>query len=530
MVPEYIKKLINAHIQDRERINFIKSLRHVSVSKVASLAAGTYESVRNSVELEQEHLLRRRAIRRIMIRMGSLKGGDPVDHAEDLVKEIIWSKYTKKLPVPEMTIEEIGRILQKYQVLVGLFQNRTGKKLGHKYAEDLYDIISFEIERALSPYKVKDALVNLQYFYLLPLRLIKNPNLPEKFETVQTYLTVLRTLTKFDNSIIRYYMFRNAFSFWSKPSKDDMNIVISRLEKTLDDIDLQLTYKISNRKNKEFIRQSIPLKILDNVIETNIENAEDVVGNKEKRDIQIEFECNKEYKQLRSKITKQIIKMVIYLAMTKMVFAFIVEVPYELWINGGIENYTPLLINILFPPVLMFIIASSFQIPMKRNTMGIIEMVDRIMDPATMKFKNYGLVRDRKRPFLHFLFKVLYYTVFFIVLGIITFALYEFLDFGFVSIGIFILFLSVISFGALKVRNTATEIVVVPMGGSLFAPLVDIVATPIVGLGKKLTEGVSKISPLPFIMDFIIESPYKAILWVFEEWNSYIKEQREEIV
>ncbi|MCA9386094.1 hypothetical protein KC717_05595 [Candidatus Dojkabacteria bacterium] len=530
MIPKQIQGLIQAHRKNRDRKTFAKSLRHVTVSKVATLAGSTYETVRNSVELEQDHLLRRRAIRRIISRMKALKNGKPVDIAEDLIRELIWAKYTRKDPIPEIYIERVGKSIYKYQVLIARFQNTFHRKPSPTHASDLYDILSFEIERILSPYFIHDSLANIQYSNLVHLNLVRDSKLAEKYTSIQTYINVHKTINKFDSAIIKYYMFSNAFPFWAKPNGQQMDTVVERFEGVLSDINKHLEYKIKNKQYKEFIRQSIPLKILNNTIAGNLDNAEAILDSKQKRDKYILETCSREYSAIRKKIRVTMVKTIVYLFITKMGLAFLIEVPYELWAHGGIDNYVPLLINVLFPPVLMAIIASSFRIPAKRNNEAILQVVDRLMDPARLQYKNDGMARTRKRPFLFFMFKVFSNVLFFIVIGLITFVLREYLRFSYISIAIFVLFLSLISFGALKTRNIATELVIVPIRGSIFTPMIDTIASPILSLGKQLSEGVAKFSPIPAFFDKLLETPFKSFLMVFEEWNSYVREQREEIV
>lgn len=529
MIPDPIKKLVDAHRRVRDRLNFNKSLRHINVSKVATLAGSTYETVRNSIELEQDHLLRRRAIRRILLRIGALRGGKASDIAEDVLKEIVWAKYTKNLPVPELAIEAVGKTIQKHQLLVIKYHNKFKRKLARNYAEDMYDILSFEIERVIAPYYEKDQLVNIQFNNLKMLNLAREHGLSDKASAVQTYINVIRSVNKFDNAMIKFYMFNNAFNSWGNPSNADYDTIIIKLTKTLDDINVHINHKIGNRKYKEFIRQAIPLKILNTTIEDNLDNAEDIIGNKSKRDEHVKIVCDKEYSQTRKKVRITVVKTFIYLAVTKMVFALLVEVPYELSQEGAV-NYVSLAINIIFPAILMVILATSFKIPSERNTQAIIEVIDRLVDPAKGNYINNGLARNRQRPILHFIFKVFSNIVFLAIITGIAYGLRTYLHFNPVSISIFILFLSLISFGALKTRNVATELIIVPVRANIFAPLIDTVATPILGLGKALSEGVSKLSPIPLFLDYVIEAPFKGILMIFEEWNSFVKNQREDIV
>jgi hypothetical protein len=65
---------------------------------------------------------------------------------------------------------------------------------------------------------------------------------------------------------------------------------------------------------------------------------------------------------------------------------------------------------------------------------------------------------------------------------------------------------------------------------SFFTPIVDFFFMPILSLGKVFSEGVSKLNFFTFIFDFIIEAPFKLIIEVIEEWISFVKQKKEEIV
>ena len=53
---------------------------------------------------------------------------------------------------------------------------------------------------------------------------------------------------------------------------------------------------------------------------------------------------------------------------------------------------------------------------------------------------------------------------------------------------------------------------------------------PIVATGKFLSEKFSRVNVFVFIMDFIMEAPFKAFVEIAEEWTKYVKERRDEIV
>ena len=52
---------------------------------------------------------------------------------------------------------------------------------------------------------------------------------------------------------------------------------------------------------------------------------------------------------------------------------------------------------------------------------------------------------------------------------------------------------------------------------------------PIVAVGKFLSGNISKINVFIFILDFIIETPFKVIVGIIEDWTKYLKERKEDL-
>ena len=49
-------------------------------------------------------------------------------------------------------------------------------------------------------------------------------------------------------------------------------------------------------------------------------------------------------------------------------------------------------------------------------------------------------------------------------------------------------------------------------------------------MGVYLSKGIAKLNFLTILLDFLIEAPLKIIVEVIEEWTSFIREKREEVV
>jgi len=58
----------------------------------------------------------------------------------------------------------------------------------------------------------------------------------------------------------------------------------------------------------------------------------------------------------------------------------------------------------------------------------------------------------------------------------------------------------------------------------------DFFYVPIVSAGKWISEKFDKVNVFVFILDFIIEAPFKIFVEIAEEWTKYVKERKDEIV
>ena len=59
--------------------------------------------------------------------------------------------------------------------------------------------------------------------------------------------------------------------------------------------------------------------------------------------------------------------------------------------------------------------------------------------------------------------------------------------------------------------------------------IADLFSIPILQMGQWLSTKLSNINVFVFILDFIIEAPFKTFVEIFEGWIYYIKEEREKI-
>jgi len=86
-----------------------------------------------------------------------------------------------------------------------------------------------------------------------------------------------------------------------------------------------------------------------------------------------------------------------------------------------------------------------------------------------------------------------------------------------------------ISFFGIRIRRNTKELVVIPPKENIFNFILDFFYVPVVAVGKWLSEKFSQVNVFVFVLDFIIEAPFKIFVEIAEEWTKYVKNRKDEI-
>jgi hypothetical protein len=268
--------------------------------------------------------------------------------------------------------------------------------------------------------------------------------------------------------------------------------------------------------------------VLDDIIAEDLERTFEILGDPEALERAVKKSCNRKYKQAAAKLQRSVIRAFVYIFLTKMTLALILELPFDL-ITVGLVHWFPLGINLIFHPFLLFTIAMAVDIPAGRNTEKIYKNLKAIIYQTGDK-AIFEIQQPIKRHIvLNTIFNIIYAITFIATFSFLIYFLRR-LDFNALSIVLFLLFLSVVSFFGIKVRQTVKELIVVGQRQYFVTLLFDFFSVPILRAGRWITEKAPQINVLAFFLDFIIEAPLKLILEVIEDWLSFMREKKEEIV
>ncbi|MCK4800158.1 hypothetical protein KAS31_04230, partial [Candidatus Parcubacteria bacterium] len=132
----------------------------VKVHQVSSKIAFLYEKLRNAIDYQEEHLLRKIAIERILKRRLMTEKNE-LDVSKFLVYELIRARYLPNDKIPEKRIEEIKEIVEKYTLLINnISEDKDGNNANSEYLFDwIIGIAACEIEEKIAPYKKENAMI-----------------------------------------------------------------------------------------------------------------------------------------------------------------------------------------------------------------------------------------------------------------------------------------------------------------------------------------------------------------------------------
>ena len=498
----------------------------IKVNEFTSKIAFVYEKLRNTLDYKEEHLLRKNAVERIISRSFWEIKNNPL--AEDLLKELIRAGYLPNNAISEYKIIVIDAIFQKYyKLLIKIKEQKTWSEF-NKFQKWILDFCACEIESNLYNSQREQALVEAMYRSLESRVQVANENFSDAEKDLQLYIAVNKALVRSDNKMIGFLVFKSFYPEWLEaPDNEFINEIASRISKIKEDIDKEIKNPLSAKFFSICKKQAIYYKVLEGVIVNHLKNIDEIFNIRDRFEDETRETAEINYDIAKKKFRTGLVRSIVYILITKVVIALLVEVPLDLYIFHGF-SYTTIGINVTFPPILMLLVGLSIRLPSEKNTSAIVSELVKIVyneeDTSPIVVKP-----SRKRSkFTLFFFGLLYLTTYVVTFGLIVLGLIR-LHFSIPSGVIFILFLCIVSFFAVRVKTTAKEWVVLKTSQRFFATIFDFFFMPIIKVGRWLSLEFSKINIFMFILDFIIEAPFKTFLSIFEDWMSYVREKKDEI-
>ncbi|PJE75672.1 hypothetical protein COV04_03675 [Candidatus Uhrbacteria bacterium CG10_big_fil_rev_8_21_14_0_10_48_11] len=497
----------------------------IHVSSAVSHAAHFYERLRYSVDYHEEHLLRRHAFQRILRRRFS--SGEINGSARSLLVEFVHAQYLKNDAVSESVIPRVQIILDRYASLFAVI-NQTPINNCAEILQWLTGVAAAELDAFLVPTPEEEALVNLVRASLDRDRPLAAWRLSDEDRATLEYVAAYRALFSLDLPKIRFLLLRRRMKNWHQFSPADAERIVPELLHHHKEIERAITHPASDRFYRALRRRSLIFHALYDVIKDDLSSAELLLSDTNRFETTVREICTRYYRAARGRLYTSALRAIIYIFLTKILVALLLEAPIEALLYGAIAT-TPLITNLSFPPILMFLLTLTMRFPQEKNT----EVVLRLSE--TIKYGGAGRIFPELRAprrasavstgALTFIYSIAFALTF----GFITATLSTF---GFTLVGVlfFLFFLSIVSFFALRIRQPVRDLFVERRRDTFLTSLVDLLSLPILKVGRWIALTSSRFNVFLYFFDYFLEAPIKAFLLVSEDVLGFFREKREDIV
>ncbi len=509
----FIKKISEIRVAPVRRRN---DEVHFDVNQIIVKATNFYEKIRYFVDYKEEHTIHRSAVERILKRKINIEQKTAVGLS--LVKELVSGQYVPQSSMTEEVVSAVDKTVAKFLRLRELAgSSATNKRL--------LSLAASEVDRYLDMYnyRLDETVVGL--FYDRVRRSIEvDKFLSESVLDLQISAACHRNLLGFDDEMLSYTVWKILVPNWESASDEDVQSIAKRLPSILKEVEAVVKSPVQWQIARRLKNETVYFSIIRELVHQYGAESGQILLNQGLLDAYVKSFLEKKYEKENTRIKKSGIRAVIYLFFTKVILALLIELPYERLFLTTV-NYVPLAVNILFPPVLLFVFTRQIKTLGKANTDAIIAGIHDVISEE--HFRKIKVSITTLYSTLNLIFTFIYLLFIVAIFGGIISVLRS-ADFNIVSITFFLLFLTLVSYFIFRIRFNAKQWNVVKDEKAL-ATLGGIIVLPIVNAGQWMSQSFSSVNMVVFLLDFVIETPFKFILHFSNAFITYMKERVEEI-
>ena len=484
----------------------------ISVNKLAGRAGVLYEKVRYMVDYKEEHTIRRSAIARILnIKLLIERGADV---GLPLLQELVGGGYLPNKTVPEALGYDIQNIVDKYLALGG----------DEVPLSTLGSLMASEIERMLYPQQIN--VLVAEAFYATARDQIKYVGTVDESELqTQTFIACRRSLLKDDQDTLLYAVLVRALPELIDPhTEESIRALSPRFVRTVRAVEESLQNPLGWRMTAKLRNHAIYFSVIKELIKRYGAMAEPLFSNPERLEGEVKKFLGEKYDQQKQLLTRSGARAVVYIFATKIILALLLELPYERFFLPAVD-YFALGTNILFHPLLLFGIVQTTQLPPASNTDRIVASVLSVVRGD--KSERIYIKPQTDNWALLLVFGALYAALFGISFGLVISVLTA-LHFNIVSIILFLFFLTFVSYFGFRIRHNANVWKIYVEKEGILSLLGNLLAMPIVRTGRWLSTRFASMNIFVFLLDFILETPFKFVLGTFDSFITFLKEKGED--
>lgn len=475
-----------------------------------------YESFRNLLDPGDEDVLRRKAIGRfINLRWDLAK--DSEKFALALLKDLARGHYVP-INTSRGLAAEIAVVLKKAVRFV--------ERSGNVAPKWLFPMTAVEVDRVIYPREGDDSLVYFFFQEMEKKTIWKDETIDDDDKNTQLFLACHRILAKTDEAELFWHLYRTAQPAWGKnePTDGELDALRENFGHFQSEIERALYSPASVRVMRRLHTPAVPFRVLRDVVRQP--NTSAILADNELLAACVRDVLAKRIKKTEQQMLRRVWHAAAFLFLTKGILAIATEIPYELFL--GAVRYLPLTINLLFPPTLLFLMAGSVSRPGGENMERIVRAVQSIVSNGN-NLPEVRIVSTEGASFRKSMFGAFYGLTAVISLLVVIWVL-KMANFSILGGFYFIIFLGLVSFLGLRLRSSMREYRFVAKKQGILSFVFDFLTVPVIDMGREISIRASQVNIFLFIIDALIEAPFKLILGLIEEWFSFVRDRKEDLV
>ncbi len=293
----------------------------INVNRFVSELATWYEKFRNAMDYRDEEVVRRAAIERILKRR-LIFGGDGSKIATPLMRELLWARYFPEASISDEEIKKVGNTIDLYlELREQLLARQHDVKI--KIDTLIYQLLSSHLEIMLNKSKDIELISNFIFHLLRERIVIKDDS--EETRDIQVFIAVRRAFAKDDIAFLRFHLFEQYFG---RVTEENVHTVAINFAKGYKEFERQIRYPLKDRIISYVKKQLPPFLIFADVLRKERRGIRALIGNVTEFRNSIFAAAQTRYKAISKKVRTAIIRSVIFILLSKFIFAFSVEATY----------------------------------------------------------------------------------------------------------------------------------------------------------------------------------------------------------
>ncbi len=528
----YTKKLLKRYRLSHKALAKKEGEPTIHVDEIAMRVASFYEKIRGVIDWKGEHLLKRGAIgrmlkRKIFSQINLSDGTFTKDsiQAEPLVIELIRSGNFPNDSIYESKIGEVQKAIDKYVYIIKNHQSPENISRLSFY-QWLSSIAACEIEEILSSSIKERALISYMYKSLKEV-IEMEEDIGEEEKNILIYIAVQQALFDLDSQIIGYHLLKYKYDEWKNLEGSSLEEVTRDIHKTKNQINEYLNHPSLKKIYQVCKVYNTPYLIIGDILEDDPKKAKNIIENPEEVELNVKKHYRGRVKMMKSRLSRAAVYATISIFLTNVFALLAVEIPFTTYVMGQFSP-TAIAIDIFVPTLLMAVLVMTIKSPPEENEKKVIMETMRVIyenDKKTI----FKIKKPKKKKFIfQFIINLIYLLSFCLSVGGIVWLLQK-ISFPPLSYFIFIIFLSLIAFAGVKIRERGKELHMVESKEGFSSIIIDLFALPVIQMGKWFTVRWEKYNVISVFFSALIDMPFMVFVEFIDQWRNFLKEKKEEI-